>query len=827
MSDFDRRESLDRLIQANPARALSAARRWVTDGTSAEAPEAYAALARSLFELGRLDESVTAARHALELVRGGDPEVAGRIGMSAAAIFAEAGDVDGALTELERLPTPDDSGSRGRLLTQRAYVLHHAGRLGEALEQADLAEPLLRRASDDIGWLRLLVDRGLIRLQQGDVDSAELDLSDAGRLAERLDQDLITALVAANLGVLYGRSRRLPEALEAFGVAERFYERAGNPRRMVAVMQIDRAEVLMHAGLAAESVEAAGSAVQFVEPTGNRVVLGDSQLLLARVHLAAHNPIGAGRAAELAAENFRVAGRPDMVTHAETVGVHAALRRIEADVAQEVLQTAAHAVAELTRAGWGQSADDLRLAGVCAGYDVARVDLIGDDLEYLRIGAFSEQRDTALSGWLAEAIARAITGDRESAIDACRSGLDHLDLIVAEAPTLERRSAAMHLGNDLSQMVIDLAVEMGDADTVFAAAEGTRARALHEELFEQRRHRPLTVAGAEQLHRELAARLGERTLVEWVVSRGIVWAVVLDHHGSRLVEVGDVGDIVRARDRVLVWLDVAASEPDGSNARAVRAIARLDELLITPLDLPGEGGVVIVPVGVLHGIPWSGLPSTIGRSMVLTPNARVWLEADRRSVAPIESVGLVVGPEIESSEVEHEAVRRCHRSAAIVAGSGATVATVRSMFSGLDLVHVAAHGTFRSDHPLLSTLLLADGASTMYDSVPDRMRSRLVVLSSCEGGAQGTADGSEVLGLSAVMLARGSAAVLAPLTVVRDLECADFVAEVHDRLARGEPFACAVADVRQHWLVDDNLGRWAVASSFTCFGSGAVTVSSA
>jgi hypothetical protein len=29
---------------------------------------------------------------------------------------------------------------------------------------------------------------------------------------------------------------------------------------------------------------------------------------------------------------------------------------------------------------------------------------------------------------------------------------------------------------------------------------------------------------------------------------------------------------------------------------------------------------------------------------------------------------------------------------------------------------------------------------------------------------------------------------------------------------------------RQHWLADDDLSRWAVASSFTCFGSGAVTV---
>ena len=298
-----------------------------------------------------------------------------------------------------------------------------------------------------------------------------------------------------------------------------------------------------------------------------------------------------------------------------------------------------------------------------------------------------------------------------------------------------------------------------------------------------------------------------------------VWAVVFDAGGGRLVEVGDQRGITQARDRLLVWLDLAAAEPDASCRRAARASALLDELLIAPLDLP-PGGVVSVPVGLLHGIPWSGLPSLAGRSISLTPNAQQWLGADRRAASPIRSVGLVVGPDVGGGSVEHSAIGRHHPAAAVAALGGATVATVRSMFGGLDLVHVAAHGRFRSDRPLLSTLELDDGPATLSDVVPARMRSRLVVLSSCEGGAHGTADGSEVLGLSAVMLARGAAAVLAPLTVVRDLECAEFVADVHGELGMGRPIGDAVAAVRQRWLADDDLSRWAVASSFTCFGSG-------
>jgi hypothetical protein len=146
------------------------------------------------------------------------------------------------------------------------------------------------------------------------------------------------------------------------------------------------------------------------------------------------------------------------------------------------------------------------------------------------------------------------------------------------------------------------------------------------------------------------------------------------------------------------------------------------------------------------------------------------------------------------------------------------------MFGRHDLVHVAAHGCFRADRPLLSTFELAEGPVTLHDSVPEKVGTRLAVLSSCEGGAHQGTGGSEVLGLASVLLARGAASVLAPLTVVRDLECGEFVSAVHAELAGGTRFGLAVARVRSAWLADDDLSRWAVASSFGCFGSGATRV---
>ncbi|MFW2332929.1 CHAT domain-containing protein, partial [Ilumatobacter sp.] len=696
-----------------------------------------------------------------------------------------------------------------------------------ALAAFDVSERLFHDGGEARDRLRVHQNRGLVLLQQGRLGEAESDFEFAESIAESLGMTAAQALSVANLAVLFGRARRLTDSLRAFERARDLFERAGNPARTVGHAEIDRAEVMMHSGLLLDAVEAGRAAVELVEPSGNLMLIGDAQLMVARTLLAAGKVRSALTAAERAANTFAESGRNDMLAHAAAVSVVARLRGARAgDDGDRALDDAAALASELRARGWQSRADEVVIERVQAAARVGRIDDVRVDLDRLRLGTLDGQRQTALPGWYAEALVRAVDGDVDGALGACRSGLGLLDDIVAEASSLEQRSASMRLGHDLSQLMIELAVSQRDADTVLAAAEGTRARALHDELLARERHRPLTEAGAIGLRSELSARLGDRTLVEWVVAGEEIWAVVFDTEGSRLIQIGDRGEVVRARDSVLVWLDVAASEPDASSARAERAMERLDRLLIEPLGLPDGRGVVLVPVDLLHGIPWSGLPSFAGRPASLAPNAQVWLEADRRAVVGARSVALVIGPGVDGAETERRGIEASHGSAAVAAGAGATTPTVRSMFFNSDVVHVAAHGSFRSDHPLLSTLRLHDGEASLVDVVPERVRSQLVVLSSCEGGAQGTTDGSEVLGLSAVLLARGAASVVAPLTVVRDLECADFVAEVHRELAAGEPIACAVANVRERWLADDDLSRWAVASSFTCFGSGRVTVAS-
>lgn len=826
-NDYSESDYWDRLVQRGPAAALQRVEEVLADPAADEEVRALAhnSAARSLFELGRVRDALAAARAALDGSANAGSDVRFVIEMSSSVVVAEAGFVDEALDGLEALASTCDGVDLGRVRLQIGYVLHHAGRLHEALGEFDVSERLFARGGELRDRFRVHQNRGLVLLQQGRLSEAASDFERAEAFAAELGMIAAQAQSVANIAVLHGRARRLTESMQAFDRAFRLFQEAGNPARMMALTEIDRAEVMMHSGLLLDAIDAGRAALELVEPSGNRIMLGDAHLMVARAELAAGHFRAATQSAARSTELFAASGRPDMVPQAQSIALIATMvTERDSERVRSVLGEVDGVVERLRTQGWQASADELALARVRAGLRSGFVEEIRPDVDVLRRGVSDQRRQTALAGWYAEAIGRSLAGGAVGAIEACRTGLDLLDDIVAEASTLEQRSAAMRLGHDLSQFTIELAVDLGDADTVLAAAEGTRARALHDELVGRERHRPLTASGAHRLRGELAARLGNRVLIEWVVVRDDIWAVVFDPEGSRLVRVAGRADVARARDRVVMWLDLAAAEPDESSERALRAARLLDDLLIAPLDLPDGVGVVMVPVDLLHAIPWCGLPSFATRPVSMTPNAQVWMEADRRAAGAIRSVSVVVGPELTGSDTELDAIRRWYPGAAVASGPGANAQSARSMFAGSDLVQIAAHGRFRSDHPLLSTLELHGGEATLYAAIPERVRSKLVVLTSCEGGAQGTADGSEVLGMSAVLLARGASTVVAPLTVVRELECAEFISDVHRELADGEHVACALANVRRRWLADDDLSRWAVASSFGCFGSGAVVV---
>jgi CHAT domain-containing protein len=86
----------------------------------------------------------------------------------------------------------------------------------------------------------------------------------------------------------------------------------------------------------------------------------------------------------------------------------------------------------------------------------------------------------------------------------------------------------------------------------------------------------------------------------------------------------------------------------------------------------------------------------------------------------------------------------------------------------VDVLHLACHGEFDEDDPLLSRLYLADGPLYGYEIERLPWKPRLAVLSACETAVQKRLAGDETFGLVRALLSRGAEAVVAGRWEVAD-----------------------------------------------------------
>lgn len=145
----------------------------------------------------------------------------------------------------------------------------------------------------------------------------------------------------------------------------------------------------------------------------------------------------------------------------------------------------------------------------------------------------------------------------------------------------------------------------------------------------------------------------------------------------------------------------------------------------------------------------------------------------------------------------------------VLTGEHATVAATLAEMEGAGVVHVAAHGRFRSDAPMFSGLELADGVLHGYELDRLRRAPGRVVLSACEGGRSALRCG-EPVGLATVLLCRGTSALVASTVPVPDAATADLVLTLHTHLHTGRRPAEALAMAQREHDVP----------GFVCLGAG-------
>jgi CHAT domain-containing protein len=161
-------------------------------------------------------------------------------------------------------------------------------------------------------------------------------------------------------------------------------------------------------------------------------------------------------------------------------------------------------------------------------------------------------------------------------------------------------------------------------------------------------------------------------------------------------------------------------------------------------------------------------------------------------------------------------IAKGYPEAVLLAGGRATAERTLAALDGAWTAHIAAHGVFRAENPLFSSLLLDDGPLTVYDLGRLRRAPLRLVLSSCESGLAARVGADELLGMISALVPLGTASLLASVVPVNDAATVPLMAAFHDQIREGATFADALLAARL--VTADDPVAVATALSFVALG---------
>ncbi|WP_434739672.1 CHAT domain-containing protein [Micromonospora sp. SH-82] len=866
-ADVDPAQAAVEAVQRAPREAIAAARAVLA--APAEPGRRSTAERAIGLALRELNDLPGALRHLRRAVRyADDPRLRALARMSLGYVLANAGRTTAALREVT-LALPLLTGAdAGRARMQRGVVLHYRGRFDEAVRDYDVAVEIAQREGDLLLEARARNNRGLLNAHRQPGRSTDGDLLRAAAAFGGLGLDLAAADARWNSGIAAGQRGDVAGALRCFASVDAEYRRLAVPR---PALLLDRFELLLSVPLLDEAVEVAATAVAELRRLGLASDLAEALLAQARAALLAGDPATAADAAASARTRFHRQGRRSWATFARHVELRAAYAQGRRT---PVLLAALISTADqLDATGWRSPASTTRIEAARLAVALGRP---GRAAQLLEVAASARRVGTAprrAQGWYALALHRRLAGDESGAARALRRGLAVLDGHRASLGATELRTHSGAYGHELAAEGLDIAVGRAAPAAVLRWAERWRANALrmrpvsppqdpglaaalaelrmvsaaledalltghpvqvlrrHQARLEQRiRELSRGVAGDGELLapptvRGLAAALGDTVLLELVTHGPRLRAVLVRDGRAELFDLGRLDQVERLVRLHRFGLRRLVTTADHRDARAGvdRAAADLDRLVFGPVRARlADRPLVIVPVGALHSVPWSGLATCAGRSVTVAPSATAWLRAAGRA-APAGPAVLVAGPRLPAAETEVGQLAAVLPGSVSLTGAGARADAVTGALNGSRLAHVAAHGRFRADNPLFSTLELADGPLTAYELERLTSPPGCVVLSACDSGLAGVRPGDEVMGFSAVLLALGTRSLVATVLPVPADLTTTLMVDLHRRMCAGASPALALAQAQAAFARSGAGPAGAVhatAAAFVCFGAG-------
>jgi tetratricopeptide (TPR) repeat protein len=819
-------------------------------------------------ELGDVARAVRHLRAALGAAASCDDEREAEVQASLGATLAYAGRSVEALRHMDAALAKASGVTAARVRLRRGVVLQILGRTSEAIEEHRRAARSLSSAGDTVWEARALINLSNALIDHGDARHAEEALARAEGLLTEADQPFEAAVARGNRGLVASLLGKVPEALAHYDAAEGMHAAAGS--RPVDLAEA-RCAALLAAGLHATALRHGQEAVKVLRDKGASAAYRANALVrTGEAALAAGNPELAQTYATEAVRLFRRQGRARGETLARLKVVRARYasgeksRRLLRDTTAVAAAADRHRVAEAVEA-------HLLTGQVALGID----DRAAAE-PHLQRAARARSRGSALSrvlGWHAAALRAQAAGRRRALFDACERGLQVLDAYQLTLGAVEMQASATAYGAALAEIAIREALAADDPRALLrwterwrattsrippvhppdddelaadlatlrqmtrrlndATVEGRPTAALERErqqIEDEVRRRVLRTSGvaeqaeAERLDiNELPAALGDTRLVEILRFNGCLHVLVATGAGVRHHLAGAWEAALREAEFCRFGLSRLAypAKPElmrGVAATLEASALRLQEQVLgSALNDLGDGPLVLVPPAALHPVPWGLLPSLAERAVSVAPSALAWLHGIRIPPPRDRTVTLVAGPGLDGGAAEVAALADRYPAAEVLTADIATAERALNALEGRWLAHIAAHGSFRADNPLFSSLLMADGPLTVHDLQRLQRAPYRLVLSCCDSGKTASTGVDELLGLIGALVQLGTAGLIAPVVPVNDAAAVPLSLALHERLTSGATTAEALRDARTS--VRDNPFLSAAAYASVAFGA--------
>lgn len=372
----------------------------------------------------------------------------------------------------------------------RGVLLYRTGRAEQALEELDagvLGLSVAGRPSSNL--MRALFWRGMLHLGEARLELAQRDCEIAGRLGREAGLDAAVVIATHNLGLVRWISGDLPGALHEMTLAEEY-----GPHVRSGLRALERARVLLQAGLLAEARENADLSQRIFTDERSRVDLADALLVQSEIDLLARHAVDARAAARRAARSYGAAGqrrgllaarvmeaRAEAVVRAENRSpLPARQRRAQRDAVKAAILSA-----ELIDAGLPEDAREARLLEADAMLELGDLEAAAAAMTAasgLGSGGSRGKRSERVPTIATELHTRVVgarlelaRGQRSAGLLQIRRGLDDLAAYQAKFGSQDLQSASAVHGRDLTRLGLRTALQTRSPAAILQWLERSRA----------------------------------------------------------------------------------------------------------------------------------------------------------------------------------------------------------------------------------------------------------------------------------------------------------------------------------------------------------------